>query len=175
MWQILFSKVSKVATITSPAPHVLLELCCSPMKRWSLCLLLWKLGGTLWLPGSTQCGASDTVWHWRPGHTNTMHLYPVLLRHFLLEPSCHSRRKPKLRRGRHTLLLSYQPIPSTNLAATYRNNLEIPQHPIQPLQLMQHGVAMRHPCRALTKLQIYKQLNVVLSHKVWGGLLHSKW
>lgn len=163
MRHILFSKV---ATITSPAPPTLLEACCSPMKRWSLCLLLLKLGGALWLRGSTQCGASDTVWRWRLGHTNTI---KTLLSCSLetLSPGAQSslQEKAQVHEGRHTLLLSFQPTPSINLVPKYSHHLEIPQHPIQPLQLMQHGAAMSHPCWALPKLQIYKQLKVVLSQK----------
>ena len=155
--QILFSKS---ATLTSLVPYSLLEPCYSPVKRWSLCPLLLKLGDTLWPFGSVQHGGSDTTWFLRLGHKNAMLLYLVLLGHSFLEASHHSLRKSEPPKE------NLQPTLSTNWSVTYKNHLEILQPPVQLLQMLQPEAAMSHPHWALPELQICKQSSVVLNHKV---------
>lgn len=46
-WPVIFLEM---AIAIFAIPHVLPELCHSPIKRWSFFFLPWKLGGPLWLP-----------------------------------------------------------------------------------------------------------------------------
>lgn len=75
-----------VTAIFPTPPHILLEPRHCPIKRWSLCSLLLKLDGLLWLHWPTEYGGSDA---WRLlilGHKTSFSFRLSLLSLLSLEP-----------------------------------------------------------------------------------------
>ena len=52
----------KIAILVGTVQYALQELCNAPIKKWSLCTVLLKLGRTLSLPGPQSHGAGEIPW-----------------------------------------------------------------------------------------------------------------